>query len=89
MTLYVRRNNYEAVQLDGEWIILNTDDYTITKLNDVGGFCWSLLHDAQSLHSLIGAVQERYETASDSVEMDMETFLNEMLQCGLLKHANQ
>ena len=51
-TQYIQKGNYEATELDGEWIILNTDQYTITKLNDEGGHCWSLLNEVQTADSL-------------------------------------
>jgi hypothetical protein len=87
---YVRRNHYEAIELDGEWMILNTDDFTVTKLNEVGGYCWSLLHKDQTLHSLIQAIHETYESVSETVEKDMEAFLSDLIQCGLLNmHAGK
>ncbi|MEX2461056.1 MAG: PqqD family protein [Paenibacillaceae bacterium] len=85
---YVRRNQYEAIQMDGEWIILNTDDYTVTQLNEIGGFCWSLLHQTQTLQSLIQAVHDKYEMVSEDVERDIEVFLSDLIKCGLLKHAS-
>lgn len=88
MTRYIQKNNYETVELDGEWIILNTADYTVTKLNEVGGFCWLLLSEAQTADSLAQAVHEKYEWVTDTVDMDMERFLSELMQCGLIQHAS-
>jgi hypothetical protein len=85
---YVRKNQYEAIQLDGEWIILNTDDYTITQLNAMGGFCWSVLNQTQTLQSLIQAVHDKYEAVTETVEKDIEAFLSDLMRCGLLKHAS-
>lgn len=88
MTRYVWRNHFETVELDGEWIILDTDQFTVTKLNAMGGFCWSLLHSAQTLSSLLQAVHNRYESVSAAVETELDLFLTELMDCGLLKHAN-
>ena len=60
MDQYIRKNNYETTSFDGEWVILNTDNYTITRLNETGGFCWSLLSEAQSVHSLSRAVSQKF-----------------------------
>jgi len=87
MTQYLRMNDYEAIQLDMEWIILNTDEYTLTKLNGVGGFCWSLLGAAQTVASISEAVRKEYESANDTVEEDIEAFLNDMIRRGLVQHA--
>lgn len=84
---YIRKKNCEATQLDGEFIILNTDNYTVTKLNDVGGFCWSLLSEVQSAGSLVQAVCQEFELVPSTAELDMESFLSDLIQCGLVQHA--
>jgi hypothetical protein len=43
MTSFIRKEEYEVIELDGEWIILNSSDFMVTSLNEVGGYCWSLL----------------------------------------------
>ena len=32
MDQYIRKNNYETTSFDDEWIVLNTDNYTIYKV---------------------------------------------------------
>lgn len=87
MTQYLRMNDYESIQLDAEWIILNTDEYTLTKLNGVGGYCWSLLGAAQTVSSLSEAIRREYEAVDETVEKDIEMFLNDMVARGLVQHA--
>jgi formylmethanofuran dehydrogenase subunit A len=87
MTEYVRKNDYEAVQLDLEWIILNTDAFTVIKLNEVGGFCWSLLGEVQSIDSIVQAIRMEYEFVEEAVERDIEAFLTELMEQGLVEHA--
>ncbi|MNR56144.1 Coenzyme PQQ synthesis protein D (PqqD) [compost metagenome] len=70
-----------------EWIILNTDEYTLTKLNNVGGFCWSLLGAAQTVSSISEAIRKEFESVDETVEEDIEMFLNEMVARGLVQHA--
>lgn len=87
MTQYLRMNDYESIQLDMEWIILNTDEYTLTKLNGVGGFCWSLLGAAQTVSSISEAIRKEYEFVDETVEEDIEAFLNDMIGRGLVQHG--
>ncbi|WKB35475.1 hypothetical protein QS257_18380 [Terrilactibacillus sp. S3-3] len=42
---FIRKPNCETVQVDDEWVILNPETYTVTKLNEAGGRCWSLLSE--------------------------------------------
>ncbi|ULL16613.1 PqqD family protein [Paenibacillus sp. H1-7] len=88
MTKYVRKNDYEAIQLDGEWIILDADNYTVTKLNETGGFCWSLFTEAQSIETLMHAVRDRYKQVDETIEQDLEAFLSDLYQCGLIENAS-
>ncbi|MBD8071117.1 PqqD family protein [Bacillus sp. PS06] len=83
---YIRRSDYEATILDDEVIILNTDNYTITKVNEVGGFCWELLHESLTINNIIDALQTKYY--QDQTEEDVESFLSVMMECGLVKHAD-
>ncbi|CAN7714364.1 PqqD family protein [Paenibacillus sp. LjRoot153] len=87
MTQYLRMNDYESIQLDMEWIILNTDEYNLTKLNGVGGFCWSLLSTAQTVSSISEAIRKEYEFVDETVEEDIETFMNDMIRRGLVQYA--
>lgn len=86
MTRFIQVNHCEVTQLDNEWIILNTANYTITKLNAAGGICWSLLRESQSLASLTQAMNKIYESTENSLNRDMEEFLSELTQCGLIEN---
>ena len=89
-TQYIQKGNYETTELDGEWIILNTDLYTITKLNDEGGHCWSLLNEVQTIDSLTQFMLEKFSTTENEqqVKKDMEEFLANLVQCGLIEHVD-
>jgi hypothetical protein len=90
MTYYIQKGNYDATELDGEWIILNTDQYTITKLNDVGGYCWTLLKEVQTVDSLLNSVTKRftYSANGQQVKEDLEDFLDNLLQCELIQYVD-
>jgi hypothetical protein len=90
MTHYIQKGNYDATVLDGEWIILNTDQFTITKLNDIGGHCWSLLKEVQTVDSLTHSVTEKFSTPTNEqqVKKDLEEFLAHLIQCGLIQYAD-
>lgn len=87
---YVQRSQCEATQLEDEWVILDTHLYTITKINDVGGFCWSLLNQPKSLVMLVDAISGEYkaESKSEAIHQDIEKFLSDLMSCGLVEHAS-
>ncbi|WP_242637906.1 MULTISPECIES: PqqD family protein [Bacillaceae] len=90
MTQYKQKGNVEATEIDGEWIILNTDQYTITKLNDVGGHCWSLLNEKQTAASLTQSLLGKFSTTENEqqVKKDIEDFLANLVQCGLIEYVD-
>ncbi len=49
METYIRKVELEAVEMDDSWIILHPTDYTVTKMNGLGGVCWNLLSERQSI----------------------------------------
>jgi hypothetical protein len=83
---YVQKNNYQITSLDDEWIILNTDENTLTKVNELGAFCWPLLREAQSVQSLSEAILRKFGHTFENLEEDVARFLQELLECGLIRY---
>lgn len=85
MTQYIRNHQFDAVQLDKEWIILNSDAYTVTKLNETGGLCWSLLSEVQTPSTLAAYIQRKYGYKQN--EQEIEWFLTDLVKYGLVQYA--
>ncbi|TXC92344.1 PqqD family protein [Metabacillus litoralis] len=87
MNQYVKESEYETIQLEEEWIVMNTDNFTVTKLNGIGGYCWSLLENPQSIQTLTQSVQRHYQLNTDALAKDIEEFIVELINYGLVRHA--
>ncbi|WP_159882590.1 PqqD family protein [Paenibacillus puerhi] len=87
-TAYRRAANAEAFEVEGQWVIMHADQYTITKLNEVGGLIWSNLAQEQTPELLVGAIREVYEITEQEAEQDVEAFLAQLLKLGLVEHAS-
>jgi len=85
---YKRSMNVEALEMEQEWLILNADHYTVTKLNEVGGLCWSLLREPQTADSLALTLQDHYEITAQEAEQDVRAFLAQLSQLGLIEDAS-
>jgi hypothetical protein len=85
MKKYIQKENCEATELDEECLILDTNNYTVTKLNSIGGFCWNLLREPQSAEDLITVLKDTYWDFKD--EEDIECFIDELLEYGLITNA--
>jgi hypothetical protein len=90
MKQYIRKENVEATELDGEWVIFNTEQYTITKVNDVGGHCWSLLNQPQTADTLTQSLVEKFSSPESKgmIEKDIEEFLDNLINCGLIHYVD-
>ncbi|MCK1993424.1 PqqD family protein [Peribacillus muralis] len=87
MVQYIQCSTVEATQLDEEWIILHTENFTVTKLNEIGGFCWGLLNQAQTVDSLVQSLSNQYVAMEEISTRDIESYLLDLLQFGLIKHV--
>lgn len=84
---YIKVEEFETTQLEDEWIVLNTANFTITTLNEVGGYCWSLLNETQSIDSLSERVIDKFSppVAKEIIKKDLDTFISRLIECGLIK----
>jgi hypothetical protein len=91
MSQFIQKGNMESTELDDEWIILNIDQYTITKLNGVGGHCWSLLNEMQTVDSLTNSLMNKYQEKEnkEQIKQDVQEFISKLLKCGLIEHVNR
>lgn len=87
MTTFIRTSEAEAVEMDNEWVILHADQFTVTKLNEVGGLCWGLLGVPQSLEGLAEEVYKHYDIGENDAIADVRVFLDKLLEIGLIRHA--
>ncbi|WP_035206555.1 PqqD family protein [Metabacillus indicus] len=83
---YKQAPDCETVEVDGEWIILHTENFTVTKLNESGGLCWSLLKEKTSAGALLKSIRP---FSAHYTETDIQLFLDELTSCGLIEHASQ
>lgn len=74
------------MELEENWIILHPERFTVTRTNELGGICWSLLREPQTAGELGAYLAERYEVSREAAEADVERFLEEMTQLGMVRH---
>ncbi|KRF35888.1 PqqD family protein [Paenibacillus sp. Soil787] len=80
--------NLDMMEVDGEFLILDSNQLTVTKLNEMGGKLWGLLQQGLTLQQIITAIQDEYDINGADVESDVVSFLNELSQMGLVEHGS-
>lgn len=89
-TQYIQKNNYDVTKLEDSYVVLNTDNVTVTTLNEVGGYCWELLSVIQSVASMVGALQNKFDwdVPAEEVREDVKKYLDELMECGLIEYVD-
>ncbi|MEI7026104.1 PqqD family protein [Paenibacillus sp. y28] len=88
MKLYRRMTEADAFEMDQEWMIMNAEQCTVTKLSESGAVCWELLKEDQSMSSLVAGLQEIYDVTEEEAIRDIDSFLTEMIKAGLVQYAS-
>ncbi|WP_417898988.1 PqqD family protein [Bacillus haimaensis] len=84
---YIQNSGCEASELDDEWIILNTENFTVTKINQVGGLCWSILSEAQTVESIVESVERHFHGSGLVQKEEIEDFIMQLENCGVIRNV--
>lgn len=85
--MYKWSTQVEAVELDGDWVILHAHHQTITRLNDVGGWVWTELKEGQQLDLLLDKLVQTYDVTRDQAQVDVTNFIDNLLAAGVIQRA--
>ncbi|SEF80726.1 PqqD family protein [Paenibacillus sp. UNC499MF] len=81
---YHRHADTEIWETEGDFLIVHTLHQSITKLNEVGGYIWSLLDAPKTLEELVMELTKEYEITMDQGLNDVNVFLHDLSQYGLI-----
>ncbi len=85
MTLFIQAEKIASRIIDGEAVLVNTSDGYINVLNSTGAIIWDFLKEAHSLDEITQMLASKtiYEQP-EQIKSDVSTFLNELLNLGLI-----
>lgn len=81
---------FEMTQMNDEWFLVDIKGFTITKLDQLSGFCWSLLNEAHNLPMLIEEVIHYFFWQEDRgiIEHTIRQRIKELLSKELIYSIN-
>jgi hypothetical protein len=82
---YACKPGVEAMEMDGEWVLLNPETCTITKLNELGGLIWSMLQREEELPAIGRAIMAEYDIEEAVAREDLSRFLDSLQAVGLIE----
>lgn len=77
-----------STTIDGEAVILHTDDGTYYGFNDVGTYIWELLQQPHTVQDVCRAVAEEYDVTHERCRADVHELVSELLEYDLVQIAN-
>ncbi|WP_138751353.1 PqqD family protein [Paenibacillus sinopodophylli] len=83
----LKQKNIETAELDGEWLLLNINTHAITKVNELGGYIWSILPEYPTVTELAEKVHSEYGVEMEVVLNDVQAFVEMLIEAGLIIHA--
>lgn len=88
--LYARRDDVVLREVAGEHILVPirsgvADLQAIFALNPSGVRIWELLDGERTFEAVLTAMLERYDVAAEEARADLDTFLERMLEAGLVE----
>jgi hypothetical protein len=81
---YTCVKHLELTQIDGEWLIMDTDHFTITKVNGVGAEIIEALQEQKNAVEIVSHLQETYGIHEQTAITDVVTFLEDLRKVGLV-----
>lgn len=72
-------------EIDGQVVMLNLKKEAYYSLNEVGSVIWTELSDPCTLEDLIKRLIEKYEISASRCSEDIEPFLNELVELGVIE----
>ncbi|HMB51789.1 MAG TPA: PqqD family protein [Thermoanaerobaculia bacterium] len=70
-----------------EVVVLDLDSREIHGLEGVGAFVWERLGDEPTMEELTAAVVERYRVDAERAAADLERFVGELVEAGLVERT--
>lgn len=82
---FMRQEAVEALEVESETILLNQKTFTVTKLNETGGFVWQSLSESSTFEQLVERTSAEFQADQAAVAQDLESFLEQMIEVGLIR----
>lgn len=71
-------------QLEGEAVLLNLNSESYFGLDDIGTCMWTRLTESASIEAAYDLLQAEYDVVPEQLQSDLCTFIDKLLEAGLI-----
>lgn len=72
---------------DGEVVIVNLDSGKYYSIKNIGAYVWNALIVHNCPQQIVAAIQENYHNVTPSIQTDIDQFLKQLIEEGLVKES--
>lgn len=83
---FARNSNLVAADMDGDMVMMSIEHGTYFGLTGIAPQIWAALEQPKTASELVQELLPQFDVAADVLRGDIDAFLNDMRQNGLL-HA--
>ncbi|MFD0771239.1 PqqD family protein [Bacillus sp. CGMCC 1.60114] len=84
---YECTNDINIVEIDNEWIIMNTENFTVTKVNAIGAYILEEVRGQREFEDIICNIADNYDVDLNTARLDALAFLEELKGIGLIQNG--
>lgn len=86
-TAYRRKDAIATTQMDGETVMMDTEQGKYFGISGSGKLLWELLAEEQDVDALTGKICAAYEVEPSVARADVEAFLSRLLDRQLIQEV--
>ncbi|MGF9965383.1 PqqD family protein [Bacillus rhizoplanae] len=79
--------NINIVEIDNEWIVMDTENFTITKVNAIGAYILEEVRGQKEIEDIIRNIAANYDVDLNMARSDVLVFLEELKELGLIQNG--
>jgi len=84
MSTFKVADNVLFQEVDGEAVLLSLDEGTYYGLDELGTRIWKLINQDLDSEQVVAAIVEEYEVDTEQARNDLDAFLSDLEQSGLI-----
>jgi len=83
---YECKKNIDILEIDNDWIIMDTETFTVTKINAIGAYILNGVKEQREIEDIIGSIATDYDIELNVARTDTLAFLKELEEISLIRN---
>jgi hypothetical protein len=88
-TILIQNQNCTVRPIGNGLVIVSPEDGETHSLDRIGAFIWERIDGKNDLESILGVILREYEVDADIATKDLQSFIFQLLEAGLIRPAGQ